>query len=443
MRLLIGVGSPLVAVLWAVTLIAAVGWLVARARERALVTLPTYLVFFWFVLPILIQYPFAFSPLNILATGGYAFDLYVKTLDHAFLISLAGMGAFVAGVVTFVARGLSAWSHGVLLWASGVGVAVLFAVLAGAGLVGAEGARSLALVVPVLRPVYNVIQSVLPVLIAIVLLIAAEQRRTNLWVLAAVLLVLAVLTGSRIVVFGGLASFAFVALGYRSLRHEMDGKRAAALVPVALVVLLFVFYLGDVRDGQYNLLLTAANFGAQFFYGNNFSDLRDFAWLLAFWDGDWFAGRTQLAGFLGFVPAVLSPFRTEWGWGRVSVDMVGIGFRDTPGAHPGLRPGAFGEPYMNFGIVGVLVAGLVLGYACVRLHAAAKHAVAMYPPFHAKLVILAAFTSLGALYHFYNTGAFFSVYVMVGVLVFLRMCKSVLRASMTVPARTGAAVPAS
>ena len=97
MRLLFGVGSPFVAVLWAVALVGAVTWLVARARERALVTIPTYLVFFWFVLPILLQYPFAFSPLNILATGGYAFDLYLKTLDRAFLICLLGMAAFVVG----------------------------------------------------------------------------------------------------------------------------------------------------------------------------------------------------------------------------------------------------------------------------------------------------------------------------------------------------------
>jgi hypothetical protein len=140
---------------------------------------------------------------------------------------------------------------------------------------------------------------------------------------------------------------------------------------------------------------------------------------------------------------VLSPFRTEWGWGRVSVEMVGIGFRDTPGAHPGLRPGAFGELYMNFGLPAVLVGGALLGYACVRLHAATKHAVAMYPPFHAKLVLLAAFTTLGAMFHFYNTATFFSVYVSVAVLVFLRMCKSVLRASATAPAPARTVAPAS
>jgi hypothetical protein len=222
----------------------------------------------------------------------------------------------------------------------------------------------------------------------------------------------------------------------------MDGRRAGALVPAALVLLLLVFYLGDVRDGQYNLLVTAANFGAQFVYGNNFSDLRDFSWLLAFWDGDWFGGRTQLAGILGFVPAVLSPFRTDWGWGRVSVELVGIGFRDTPGVHPGLRPGAFGEPYMNFGLPGVIVGGLALGYAVARLHAATRHAMEAYPPFHAKLVLLAAFTTVGALFQFYNTGAFFTVYVAAAAFVLLRLCKAVLRASLAAPDR-GRALPAS
>jgi oligosaccharide repeat unit polymerase len=453
--LLVGVGSPYVVALWVVACGVALWWLVSQGRKGALVTAPTYVVFFWFILPILLQYPFTFSPLNILATGGQAYDLYLKTLDRAFLVSLVGMGAFAAGfaatpkserpasVVTFVARGLSAWSHGLLLWASGVGVAVLFVVLGGAGLIGLEGARSLAMTVPVLRPIYNIIQSVLPVLVALVLLMAAERRRTNLWVLAGVLLALAVLTGARVVVFGGLASFAFVALGYRSIRQELDGKRAVMLVPAALVVLLLVFYLGDVRAGQYDPLVTTASFGAQFFYGSNFSDLRDFAWILAFWDGQWLAGRTELAGVLGFIPAFLSPFRTEWGWGRVSIEMVGIGFRDTPDAHPGLRPGAFGEPYLNFGIPGVIIGGFLLGYVCVRLHAAAQHAVAAYPPFYAKLALLAVFTSVAALFQFYNTAGFFTVYVGIAVLVFLRACKAIIRASVTAPARTGAVLPAS
>jgi oligosaccharide repeat unit polymerase len=446
--LIVGVGSWYVVALWAVATVVTLAWLVQQGRTRALVTIPTYLVFFWFFLPVLLQYPFAFSAINALATGVKAYDLYVKQIDRAFLITLAGVIAFALGwaatprrdrpaaAVTFVARGLSAWSHGFLLWATSIAVGVLFVVLGGAGLIGAEGARALAMAAPVLRPVYNVIQSVLPVLIALVLLMAAERRRTNLWVLGVVLLLLAVLTGARVVVFGGLASAAFVALGYKSLRNELDGKRAIALLPVALVVLLLVFYIGDVREGQYSLAVTAANFGVQLFYGNNFSDLRDFAWILAFWDGEWLAGRTQLAGALGFIPAFLSSFRTEWGWGRVSVEMVGIGFRDTPGSHPGLRPGAFGEPYLNFGLVGVILGGLALGYICVRLYAATRHAVASYAPFHAKLVILAAFTTLGVLFQFYNTGAFFTVYVTVAVLVFLRTCKSILRAGVTAPAPT-------
>jgi oligosaccharide repeat unit polymerase len=276
-----------------------------------------------------------------------------------------------------------------------------------------------------------------------VFLMAAERRRANLWILGAVLLVLAVLTGSRIVVFGGLASYAFVVFAARSLRNEMDGKRAVALVPAALIVLLLVFYLGDARQGQYNFLLTAANFGAQFFYGNNFSDLRDFAWILAFWDGQWLLGRTELAGALGFIPAFLSPFRTQWGWGRVSIDMVGIGFREAAGTHAGLRPGAFGEPYLNFGLFGVIAGGFVLGYACVRLHAATRHAMATYPPFHARLVLLAAFTALGVLFQFYNTGAFFIVYVSAAVFVLLRAVKSLLRASVTAPAPSEEANPAS
>ncbi len=192
MSLIVGVGSWYVVALWVATTAFTLVWLVRQGRARALVTIPTYLVFFWFFLPVLLQYPFAFSPINALATGTKAYALYVDYVDTAFLVTLAGMAGFgigwvatpkrdrAAGVVTFVARGLSAWAHGVFLWASGIAVGVLFVVLGGAGLIGAEGVRALAMAAPVLRPVYNIIQSVLPLLIALVLLMAAERRRVNL-----------------------------------------------------------------------------------------------------------------------------------------------------------------------------------------------------------------------------------------------------------------------
>jgi oligosaccharide repeat unit polymerase len=445
MDFLVGLGSPWAVALWAASFAAAVWWVVRQGRVRSLVTVPTYVIAFWFVLPILLQYPFTFSPANALATGIAAFNAYTGQIDRALLVSVLGIAAFALtfaifpneprpnAPALFVARALSAWSHPGLLWSTSLGVVALFLFLSVAGLLGAEGMRNRAMEAPVLRPIFNVAAAILPLLIAIVLLAAAERRRAALWVLACLLLLPALLTGSRGVAFGGVMMYGLTVLGYQSVRGELNTRRVLAALPVAAVVLFLALYLADVRQGQYNILVTAARVGIDLFYGNNFSDLRDFAWLLAYWDGEWLGGRTQLAGLMGFIPALLSPFRTNWSWGRVSTDMVGLGTREVASAHPGLRAGMFGELYLNFGLVGVLLGGLLLGYFVARLHAATRHAVERYSPFEAKLVILAAFTVLNLLANLYITAGFFGVYVVLGVLVTVRIAKGILRAGVPSP----------
>jgi oligosaccharide repeat unit polymerase len=440
-----GFGSQPAVLLWVVACAATIWWLVRQGRDQLLVTIPAFVVVFWFVLPILLQYPFTFSPANAIATGVPAFEAYQYEVDRALFVSLVGMAAFAASFsllpkhprpnapTIFIARALSAWSHPGLLWGSALAVIALFAFLGAAGVVGAEGMRIRAMEMPALRPIYNVMATVLPLLVALVLLAASERRNVVLWVLAFVLLLAALMTGSRGVAFGGIMSYGLTVLAYRSLRHDLPTRRLIAALPVAALLLFLALYLGDVRVGQYNILVTAAGVGIDLFYGNNFSDLRDFAWVLAYWDGGWFGGRTQLAGLLGFVPAVLSPFRTYWGWGRVSTDIVGLGMREVDTTHGGLRPGTFGELYLNFGLVAVVLGGLLLGYFTVRLYAATRDAVERYSPFEAKLMILAAFTALSLLFNLYVTAGLFGVYVVLGVLVLMRVAKGIVRASAAVP----------
>ena len=439
MGFLVGLGSTSAVLLWIAAVTLTFRWLVRQARDGELVTVPAFVVVFWFLLPVLIQYPFTFSPLNAVSTGISGFEAYWPQVDRALRITLAGIAAFALALgvasrrprpnapTTFIARALSAWSHPGLLWASALAVTALLGFLAAADLVGAGGMRARAMEAPGLRPIYNVFATILPVLIAVVLLSASERRRPALWVLAAALVLAALSTGTRGVVFGGIMSFGLTVLGYRALRRELPLRRLLAYVPIALVILFLAFYLGDVRAGQYNILRTAAGVGAHLFYGNNFSDLRDFAWLLGYWDGEWLGGRTQLAGLLGFIPAMLSPFRTHWGWGRVSTDIVGLGTREIDTVHGGLRPGTFGELYLNFGIVAVVIGGLVLGYVAARLYAATRHAVERYPPFEARLVILAAFIAVNLVFNFYVTAGVFAVYVILGVLTFVRVAKGIVR----------------
>jgi len=131
------------------------------------------------------------------------------------------------------------------------------------------------------------------------------------------------------------------------------------------VLLILVFTLAEgLREGYYdNTSVGEASALLLFkvFYGNTFSDLRDFALVISGWNGHFWLGRTYLAGLMGFVPRALSSFRDTWSLGAVTTTMVGL----NPETHPGLRPGYFGESYLNFGYTGVLLMGLFIG-AIVR-----------------------------------------------------------------------------
>lgn len=95
-------------------------------------------------------------------------------------------------------------------------------------------------------------------------------------------------------------------------------------------------------------------------YGNTFSDMRDGAFILQGFQqkfGDnYLLGRTYLAGFLSFIPSSISPFMVEWRWGRFSTTML-FGWT----GHFGLRGGNVMEAYLNFGVVGVVFAGIAQG----------------------------------------------------------------------------------
>jgi hypothetical protein len=98
--------------------------------------------------------------------------------------------------------------------------------------------------------------------------------------------------------------------------------------------------------------------------GNNFSDLRDFSWILSKFNGEFYFGKTLLADILGFVPSTVLPFRDEFTIGRVTNVIVGLPTE----THFGIRSSDFGVWYLNFGWVGVAIEGCILGvgYAIIQ-----------------------------------------------------------------------------
>jgi hypothetical protein len=436
MSALIGFGSPLVTCLWALSFILVLGWLVRELLRRRLVSYLSSTVFFAFFLPIILQYPFAFSPLNGLTIGAANYINYRPQVDAAFLLTIAGFGMLLVGYavcgprgsefgpMTVVTSGLRAWTQSVFLQLSSAFILVLFGFLFALGLIGAGGARNIAQTIPALRPLYNIAHILLPLTIALDLYVGIQGRRRTMLVLALVNVALATLTGARTVALGGLLLFAMAALVHASLLRQLGVGRVLKVIPVAVAILIAALYLGDVREGQYNIFRTIAELGIKLFYGNNYSDLRDFAWVKSYWDGTYYFGKTQLAGILGFIPSFISPFRTEWNWGVVTTTLAGL----DPLVNPGLRAGMFGEMYFNFGLAGVLLAGFLYGYVIRRVHNASLAAVRTLPSGAARLRIFAGMVTIGLFGSLLNTAGFFGFYITVAVLLGLQLLDYIVRA---------------
>jgi hypothetical protein len=437
MGALFGFGSPLVTCLWALSFVLVIGWLVRQLLRRRLVTYLSSLVFFAFFLPIILQYPFAFSPLNGLTIGAANYANYRSHVDAAFVITMVGLVMLLAGYaltgsrgsqfgpMTWVAGGLRAWTQTAFLQLSSIFMLLLFGLLFALGVVGAGGARNIAQTLPALRPLYNIAHILLPLIIALDLYVGIQGRRRAMLALALVNVGLAALTGARTVALGGLLLYAMAALVHASLLRRLSVVRVLKIVPAGVVLLILALYLGDVRDGQYNILRTIATAGIKLFYGNNFSDLRDFAWVRSYWDGTYYLGKTQLAGALAFIPSVISNFRAEWNWGVVTTSIAGL----DPLVNPGLRAGVFGEMYFNFGLPGVLLAGFIYGYVIRRIHNASLAAARSLPASQARLSILAAMVTLNLIGGLLNTAGFFGFYITVAVLAGLHLLDYILRAT--------------
>jgi oligosaccharide repeat unit polymerase len=197
--------------------------------------------------------------------------------------------------------------------------------------------------------------------------------------------------------------------------------RLSRLFLVAVLVLSAAFYLGNVRAGHYSLTDFFASIAFLLLYGNNFSDLRDFAWVYATWDHVFWGGKTYLAALFSFVPRAVSQFRDTWALGAVTASTAGL----DPQVHPGLRPGYFGEGFFNYGLLGVVLVGLLFGLLTRRVDIDTKKAFA--GP-HPSMMRAFAATQLLQLAGCVANSANLSVFwVVCGVYAFSWICLQVLQ----------------
>jgi len=268
--------------------------------------------------------------------------------------------------------------------------------------------RNDAMLDEIFRPIFNfVYSSSIPMISSFMLIRYLKYKERILVILYVLILIMTMISGMRGAILGPILGTVMLYAFYQ--------RKKISLITIAIIggsLLFTALFIGGMRSANSDLSTVLLNMGVSLFYGNNFSDVRDFAWILAYWDSEYILGKSYLAGFLSFIPRSISEFREVWSISIYTTQTL-VGLSEN---HPGLRPGAFGEVYFNFGILGVILLGFIGGY------------IARYIDFKVKENIISenkdysvgyAYTCITIfLSSFYISAAAWSVYVFLFILAF-------------------------
>lgn len=339
-----------------------------------------------------IMLPFSRSALNVYALGPVLTRRMMPFVDEAFLISALGYGSFVVGGSLWrlnLGLGLrQTYSHllnlpvraSVLLLRSprlmlvlgGFAIALMGVVLTiyfasvGFGL-RIEGFLFLH---PELRPIAQ-FAAFIAITIGGFALGRYEIRRERSMLLLSVLLTVALF-------FYGARSFILSVIQLPLLVWIIRRRTRFPLLALPLIFiggLVAATVLDAIRHARFSPKQILLGAGMAIAFGNSFSDTRDFAVVLSAWNKSFFLGKTYIAGLFAFVPRFLSSFRDRWALGVVTATMVGF----SPTQHAGLRVGASGEAYLNFGLIAVVPLGLIGGSITKLVDMRVKEAVTRDP----------------------------------------------------------------
>lgn len=213
-------------------------------------------------------------------------------------------------------------------------------------------------IVSSLRIVYNICQVIVPFIMLLYGTMYMEFKRKKYLFLFLLFFVLSLFLSMRGVSFSTIVTLFIYNIINKGLKISK-----IKIVFAVFGIIVSVMAMGILRNGgEFSLL--AVFFGIA--YGNTFSDLRDFSWILSGWDGNLLFGKTYLAGLMSFIPSSLSDFRETWSFGRVSLKIAGIYDEDV--AHGGLRGTIYCESFINFGYIGLIAVSTFLGYISAAIN---------------------------------------------------------------------------
>ena len=332
-----------------------------------------FALFFGIFQSSLMTYPFCASPFNKVCTLGQI-ERIAPFVDQAFAISILGYcsiwigrycfdftkGRFVFFILVQFLQPLSQVIEANVKSKKVVTIMTSLSIILGLAILFIQftngyffNGRAFFLKNPYLRPFFNIAISVFPIALNFATLRFIQfKEKKNLFFIS-LLLIISLFFGARFIFLNGLL-FLFVQRSFYRAGVVSLFKTGA----LCAFLLLLAVVLSHFRDGNYNLLSAIASTVFNFFYGNNFSDTRDFAWILSYWDGEYLYGKSFVSAFMSFIPRVFCEFREEWSFCMYTNNLLGFDSE----IMPGLRPGLFGEPYLNFGWIGVIFFGSLFGF---------------------------------------------------------------------------------
>lgn len=390
-----------------------------------------FTLFMSVVFPFIILYPFAGSVLNMESTKD---DIYriQDFIDTAYIITLIGFVSSYVGFVLhelfgngFIAKSINKVNKKIsyltictingkislfLLATFGVSLLAIFIVILFSRYGLTFNIRSLVIGDSTLRPIYNFIITVYtPIMLVFSILIYLQYRNKIYLLFSLLIFSLLVFSGARSALLAPVLTVAVVYAIGRGMKLKLY-----KFVAFGFVLLLSALYIGQLRFGNSSIKDLFASLASKVLYGNNFSDLRDFAWVLSYWDGQHINGKSYLAALQAFIPRSISEFRSEWSISVYTNGLVGF----DPDVHAGLRTGIFGEAYFNFGILGVIIIGLLFGYLLRFTDVRIKEFIKSYGGNKPDYIHIYSLTILYTLIsNFLNTSSFWKFYIWIFILV--------------------------
>ena len=385
-------------------------------------------VLFGFVPP-MIFFPFAFDLANVNVVGPYQFRHIYANLPRAwYLFGTTGLVFMVMLFIVAIQRRrassirLDFFDRSLTKLVIDDTAALvfflfqafLFLLLIAAGFRYGAGTFS-AFDNTALRPVMNAANALFSLGVLLSAIRLMNKPSVGRGIVLAVTLFMGGLSGQRGVTLIPLIIFSLIFMSVRSIRISIwPAVLGIVMVPLALAISDYRSTAVPINGIRTVAVSTQRSIVDRFVYGNQFSDIRDLAWIMSGYDGRPLLGRSYLAGYTPFIPSKYWSFRRQWGFGDWTVRQAGL----DPDRHGGLRGGFFSELYFNFGfaaaILGALLSGFIYGNI---LRHEVDHDILVADRVRRSAISLAGYTKATVLLSIMFSPGFFGVPVTVGLLL--------------------------